>query len=388
MLAAALSCAALAHSQGDKKPAEEDSEVKLGRSNAAELEKTLKIVTDPALVGRVNRIGQEIAAIANSVEVPAIWGTSSIKKFDYVFKVIEDKDVNAFSLPGGFIYVHTGLLEYVRSDDELAGVLAHEVAHASHRHMMKLIAEQNRLQQRALLPLLAAALLTKSPGANIPNLLMAGNLYMVAKLNTYGQEAERDADQAGVLYLKRTKYNPVGILTFMERLARDELRRPNVELGIYRTHPPSPERAQALLAQLEQLKIAINRRDVDPSIRAVVQLVKMNGRDVAEVSMSRLVIGRFAAFDGRTAEERARISAGHLNEMFDSGVQMVDIRSTSDKSKIYLRNVLVMQFTSADSEAVGVPVAEMGSAALQILRNLVWQEQNSRISGAAGGGVR
>src|SRR5579872_2476080 len=120
----------------------EDPEVKLGRENAAENDKNIKLVTDAAVVDRVNRIGQEIAAVANSVEIPAIWGTPNVKKFAYTFKVVDDKDVNAYSLPGGFIYVNKGLLDYVHSDDELAGVLAHEITHAAHHHMVKLMHEQ------------------------------------------------------------------------------------------------------------------------------------------------------------------------------------------------------------------------------------------------------
>src|SRR5262249_439382 len=132
-LAVFLLCAhSPALAQKTAKPPPEDPEVKVGRDSAAETEKEVKFITEPAIVERVNRIGQEIAAIANSTEIPATWGDPKVKKFNYSFRVVDDKDVNAFSLPGGFIYVNKGLLDYVHSDDELAGVLAHEVAHAAH----------------------------------------------------------------------------------------------------------------------------------------------------------------------------------------------------------------------------------------------------------------
>ncbi len=97
-------------------------EEQLGRDYAKEVEKTSKMSTDAALLARVQRVGAVLAKIANEQEVPAGYGSSKIIKFNYQFKVIEDNDVNAFSLPGGFVYVNTGLLKFVESDDQLAGV--------------------------------------------------------------------------------------------------------------------------------------------------------------------------------------------------------------------------------------------------------------------------
>ena len=109
----------------------DDGEVKLGRMNAEENDRQVKLITDSKILERVNRIGGELARIANNYPIPATWGSSQLKPFKYTFKVVDDKDVNAYSLPGGFIYVHKGLIDAVRSDDELAGVLAHEIAHAA-----------------------------------------------------------------------------------------------------------------------------------------------------------------------------------------------------------------------------------------------------------------
>lgn len=361
------------------KAPEEDPEVKLGRENAAENDKTVKLITDPAIVERVNRIGQEIAAVANSVEVPAHWGSSRVKHFQYTFKVVDDKDVNAYSLPGGFIYVHKGLLDYVQSDDELAGVLAHEVAHAAHSHMMKLISEQNKLQQRMLLPLILLAALSRSPGADIGNLIFAGQLYMVAKLNSYGIEAEKDADQTGLRYLTRTKYNPVGLLTFMERLARDELRRPERELGIYRTHPPSPERAEALLAQLKSLNIAVNRRDTDPSLRATVQTVESGGVTLADVKMYEILMARMAPAEGLTAQERGNRFAANLNAIFDQGIRMHEVRLSTDHTRIMARSKVLVTFTQEDADIQKRTIADIAEQALKAVQNVIWREQFNRI---------
>ena len=236
--AIALTALVVASSAAACSLADEDEEVKLGRENALENDKVIKLVTDPTITDRVNRIGQEIAKVANEIEVPAIWGSAAVKKFAYTFKVVDEKDINAYSLPGGFIYINKGTLEFSQSDDEIAGVLAHEVAHASHHHMMKLIKEQNKIQNAMLIPMLIAILGGGGDGA--ATAMQVGQIYTVAKMNSFGVEAEQDADQAAVHYMRRTSYNPVGVLTFMERLARKERFQPQVELGIYRTPPPPP----------------------------------------------------------------------------------------------------------------------------------------------------
>jgi beta-barrel assembly-enhancing protease len=369
-----------AFADGKGKPPAEDPEVKLGRENAAQNDAEVKLITEPALVDRVNRIGQEIAAIANSLEIPAHWGSSEVKKFVYTFKVVDDKDVNAYSLPGGFIYVNKGLLDYIHSDDELAGVLAHEVAHASHHHMMKLMREQNKMQQW-LLPLIALGGLASKGGESVPKLLLAGQFYMVAKLNSYGVEAEKDADRTGLRYLQRTKYNPVGLLTFMERLARDETMGPEQELGIYRTHPPSPERAKAALTELDALKIAVNRRDVDPTMRAVVTTAAANGTPLAEVKMYKTVVARLAASDGMTAEERGKRLSGDLNRLFDQGLKLYEVRLSTDKTRIIARSQTLVAFTSADAAAQASTVQKLTADAFEAVKSLLWQDQVNRPTG-------
>ena len=169
-------------------------EEELGKKYSRDIEEQSKIVTDPAIVERVDKIGQALAKIANEQEVPARYGSSSISKFKYTFKVIEDKDINAFSLPGGLIYVNTGLLEAVESDDELAGVLAHEIAHASHHHMSQIIEKQSRVDHIVAI-LAVAGILCNMRGNDFNNLLYGAQLMRTGKVSGYTMEAEKDADQ-------------------------------------------------------------------------------------------------------------------------------------------------------------------------------------------------
>ncbi len=378
LVALLLTIPTSAFSQKQPKPGEEDAEVKLGRENAAENDKTVRLVSDAKLLERVNRIGQDIAVAANTTVVPATWGSPELKKFSYTFKIVDDKDPNAYSLPGGFIYVNKGILDYCKSDDELAGVLAHECAHAAHHHMMKLIREQNKMQPYLLAALLAAAFAGRS-SENANALAVGAQLYAVAKLNSYGIEAEKDADQAGVRYLQKTKYNPVGLLTFMERLARDEARGPDRILGIYRTHPPSPERAKALLAQLESMHIAVNRRTTDPTLGAKLTMKSMNGVPVAEVAVNKTVIACLTSIGGLTADERAKKLASDFDSLMDQDVQMYEVKLTADKAGIQARSHVLIAFSETDARAVKSTTEAAAQSALEAIRNVIWQAQFNRI---------
>ncbi|MEP6757442.1 MAG: M48 family metalloprotease [Chthonomonadales bacterium] len=371
-----------ASAQTRDKP-KDDPEVKLGRDGAAENEKEVKLITDPAIVERVNKIGQVIATVANEIMVPAHWGSSNVKKFIYTFKVVDDKDVNAYSLPGGFIYVHKGLIDYVHSDDELAGVLAHEVAHAAHHHMLKLLAEQRKMQIPGLLAVIGTAMISKDKADSTAKSLMAMQLYMTAKLNSYGIEAEKDADQAGMIYLTHTSYSPVGLLTFMERLARDETRGPEHELGIFRTHPPSPERAQSALAELEDLKIAVHRREVDPQAKALVATVMLNGAPVAQVKMYKTVIANLADTSDSKGADRAKSACDLINSLFDDGLQMYELRKSMDGTKLMARNVTLIAFKPEDAAANHSTVTQITADSLKAVQSLLWQDQFNKPVGRA-----
>ncbi len=117
-------------------------------------------------------IGGELAAIANASKVRTTWGDKRLNPFEYTFKVVEE-DVNAFSLPGGYIYIYEGLVKYAESDDELAGVLAHEIAHASMRHVATMQREAGKLSAMQN-PLILAAILIG--GAKGGDAMMVGQL--------------------------------------------------------------------------------------------------------------------------------------------------------------------------------------------------------------------
>lgn len=353
---------------------EEDPEVRMGREAAQEIERTLRLVTDPVLVERVNRIGQEIAAVANASEIAITWGINKKSQFTYTFKVVDDKDVNAFSLPGGFIYVNKGLLDYVQSDHELAAVLAHEIAHAAHHHLLRLGQENEKINRRVTLPTLLVMVLSGAPARDLSNVMMGVQLYQIAKLNGYTQEAEMDADRAAILYLMQTKYNPVGMLTFMERLARDESRRPERQLGIFRTHPPSRERAQAMLNLFGELNIPVNRRAVARILPVELREKNVQNHNLTEVYLDSVPVFAPADSNGRSSAERARQIGERLDSLLNDGIQMYDIRLSSDKRTVVARNNPILTIEPEDAALYGKSMQELAEQVSNAIKRALWNE--------------
>lgn len=341
----------------------DDPEVRLGRENADEHDKQSKLLTDPVLLDRVRRIGNEIASVANKTVIPSYWGHAQMKQFQYVFKIVDDKDVNAYCMPGGFVYVCKGLLDRVHSDDELAGVLAHEISHAAHHHILKLLKEQSKIQ-RATLPIQLISLLALfvgrgSTASDAINIYTATNLYEIAKTNTYGVEAEKDADQTGIRLLMQTRYSPVGLYSFMIRLAAIERRSSNIELGIYRTHPPGEERVSAAKKLLEELSIPILLSQVDPTLRcsiAPVQKVEKTPPQLELQSMG-VIVGRVAGTDDNPPDARAEKLAKRLDYLFDTNLSPLEITLTRDKTKLVARGQTL--FLSEDAEGQGISMEDL-----------------------------
>lgn len=343
LAALALCCAwAQAPTQDDKHKEEIKKDVELGKEYIAEIEKDIKLSDDKAMLERVQRIGGELAAIANQTQVTGKYGDSRLSAFEYTFKVVKDDDVNAFSVPGGFIYVNEGLLKDVQSDDELAAVLAHEIAHAAHRHLVTLMKEKNKVDILSL-PLLLAAVLGK--GREAGNLLVTQQLLSTALTSGWSVKAELDADNTGFAYMLKSKYHPVAMLTFLERLAfRERRSTAKIDYGIYRTHPPSKERVDALNSLLKDADLPVARSLVTTSFRVT-----------ADPSPAGLVVkfGENPLFtlSGETAAARAAEAVTKLNVFFDSSPQMFSVRNVG--GTLYWNSQVLLRLQPGDT-----PVSE------------------------------
>jgi len=383
LLSALMAVGAAAGSDSEKEP----GEVKSGREGVAEVEKQYKVLKDPALQERLDRIGKPIAEVANTVVVPASYGDSKIIKFEYTFKILDEKDINAFALPGGFIYVNKGLLDFVESDHELASVLAHEVVHAAHHHMVALVKQQTKLNNKMALVLLAA-LLGKMPSADVGNIMFGATLVQIAKMSSYGQEAEADADRAAVVYLSKTEYNPVGLLTFIERLSRTtEIY--EEKAGIWQTHPFGGDRRATILAKLKELKIPIARRQVSNTLKAMVATKSVDGRDVVEITIGEKVVMRVAdGADGEPAAKRAERLARDLNNMLDSEAQYREIKLDGSEPMVTVRGVPLLRVSESDAQLSQSTPAEVAKRAAETIRAAAWKQMVDMLMAPMGSNLK
>ncbi len=302
-------------------------EIKQGQDAAAEIAKQAKLVSDKATNARVDSIGQRLALIVNSTCYPAEYGNDRVYPFVWHFHIIEDKEVNAFSLPGGQVYVNSGLLKQVRSDDELAGVLGHEMTHSAHHHIQSLSHEQSKMSTEMLAGLIAA-IFAHVPSRDIGNLAAGAQYTQLGIMNIkYSQQAERDADHGGTIVMQKAGYNPVGMLTFMERLGDFENARPLVQAGILQDHPDTAERVALITEELKQLNVPVTVgavRQVTDAPHALAHPAANGGEDIVFVNRT---LPTLADPDG----SRARAIVSKFNSLLDNGLQLYQVSFSGDQ---------------------------------------------------------
>ena len=203
-----------------------EREISLGKGLAQEVERSSKLIDDPIVTEYVNRVGQNLVR-------------NSDAKVPFTIKVIDSDEVNAFALPGGFFYVNSGLILRAQEESELAGVMAHEIAHVAARHGTK-NATKGELMQLASIPAMIFIPYSMAGYAMYQGL----NLAIPLTFLKFSRDAEREADFLGLQYMYKAGYDPNSYVTFFERIQADEKRRPGTIPKVFSTHPPTPDRIE------------------------------------------------------------------------------------------------------------------------------------------------
>jgi predicted Zn-dependent protease len=227
-------------------------EERLAQRGSEEIEAAMNVIADPALTARADAIVRRLEPFME-------------RRLPYKAKIIDHKMVNAFALAGGPIYVTTGMLDFVRTDLELAGVLAHEMAHADRKHILIQMARNDKMTLIAI----AAIIASRGQAAGI----IAANALQVAVMGAYSIDIENEADAYGIDALMKAGYNPVGVLTLQERLQEESLKKAYVDPGIYRTHPDARQRIAAAAKYMEDSGIRIERKYALGALRARVESI-------------------------------------------------------------------------------------------------------------------
>lgn len=200
-----------------------EKEIALGRQLAAQVEQQAKMVEDPMITEYVNRVGQNIVL-------------NSDAKIPFTIKVIDSDEVNAFALPGGFFFVNKGMIVAADNEAELAGVMAHEIAHVTARHAMENSGKGSLINYG----LLAGIIFTGGIGGAI--LQNTAGIGQALAFLSFSRGAEREADSLGVQYLYAAGYDPTAMSTMFEKLASKNKKKPGTISKLFKSHPQSVNR--------------------------------------------------------------------------------------------------------------------------------------------------
>src|ERR1700761_7370905 len=203
-----------------------DTEIKMGKGYASEIEKSTKFITDPVITEYVNRVGQNIVK-------------NSDCKVPFTIKVIDSDEINAMALPGGFFYVNSGLILNADEEAELAGVMAHETAHVCAHHAAREMTRMNYVQLGSIPLMMVTGYSWTGYG-----IYEAINIAIPMTFLMFSREFESQADYLGVQYMYRAGYDPQAFVTFFEKIQNLEKQKPGAVAKAFSNHPQTPDRIQ------------------------------------------------------------------------------------------------------------------------------------------------
>jgi len=256
-----------------------EREMAMGKQYAQQVETTVKLVQDPVVTEYVNRIGQNLVR-------------NSDARVPFTIKVIDSDEINAFALPGGYFYVNSGLILAADDESELAGVMAHEIAHVAARHAMR---QQTRgtLAQIATIPLIFV-------GGGIGYAARSAiSLALPITFMKFSRGFEAEADYLGVQYMYKTGYDPNSFVSFFEKVQATEKKKPGSLAKAFASHPQTPDRisetqkeiATILPAREQYIVTTSEFDDVKARLAAIENRRKVDDKDKDKPSLRRASTG-------------------------------------------------------------------------------------------------
>ncbi|HEV2232681.1 MAG TPA: M48 family metallopeptidase [Terriglobia bacterium] len=211
----------------------QEKEIAIGKQYSTEIDKTAKLITDPVIDEYVNRVAQNVARNSD-LTIPL------------TVKVIDSPGINAFALPGGFLYVNSGLLQTADEEAQVAGVIAHEIAHVAARHWASQMTKQT-IAQYAMIPLMFIPM-GYAVYYGVMEAYMNGVPLMFLK---FSRSDEAEADYLGLQYMVKAGYDPYTYVTIFSKVLDEERRDPGSVPKIFQDHPPTPDRMLQLDAEMK-----------------------------------------------------------------------------------------------------------------------------------------
>ena len=341
----------------DKNGAGDDGTTRAAR----QIEERFGICEDETLNEKLKRVSEKIVNVLTDEE----------KITDFTFKVLDEDEVNAFALPDGQMYFFKGLVELSKTDDQLAGVVAHELTHVIHKHS-KHIAKES-------LPWLVGGILV-GVVADEPGAAIAGDWVAQAQAQKYTRKAEEDADRFGLQLVIRAGYNPIGMLEFFNFMVEEEKRNPFLYQKYFFTHPFAHER----ISELKKILISMGYKVPDSLYRSYlessIETREENGTFLIDIIFDKETLFTIADTNKLELEERAENITLGLKEILDMGATRFDFRIVKDADRAWIqaKGRTFYEPTSLDIEKSGMDRDALLKQILAKIKQLLLEEQIKR----------
>jgi predicted Zn-dependent protease len=279
-----------------------ETEIKMGKQYAMMVEQTARMVQDPVINEYVNRIGQNLVR-------------NSDAKVPFTIKVIDSDEINAFALPGGFFYVNSGLILAADEEAELAGVMAHEIAHVAARHQMQ---QMTRMQyaRMATIPLIFVGSWGVYEAASL-----AINLALPVTFLKFSRDFESEADYLGVQYMYKAGYDPQAFISFFEKIEAKDKKKPGTLAKAFASHPPTPDRIAKTQEEIKKIlptqpQYVVNTSEFD-SIKARLASLQNRKKVVPSTDPNKPTLRRTTADNSQTGTTQPDDDRPTLNKRDD-----------------------------------------------------------------------
>lgn len=309
-----------------------EQEIQMGRDTAMQLEAQYGVVQDSALQERVNRIGQSLVKVCGRQDL------------EYSFKVLNSNEINALACPGGFIYVFKGLIDYMPTDAELAGVLGHEIGHVTEKHTVHQIEKQ-------MLTTLVLLAVTKGEGLGLVQMAQQ------ALFAGYSRTDERGADKEGFYNTVNAGYNPYSMIITLNKLDDLSRQQGNPGYGLFSSHPEPEERVKRIMKLIDKM-------DIHPDITIIDD-------DNATVSEGSWSFNINKSVGSNKAKYRAYMLAGNLWTVRQRGYvnpAYFVVYDNGSYADIYYDDIQILTVYNQDAAGFG-SAGNYAAACTELLRD-------------------
>ena len=357
VLALALGAAA-PHARAGMFDVDEAKEGEIGEDVAQSIIRAYGLYEDQAEMDRLLGVTRELVKVSGRPHL------------EYHFYILDTELVNAFALPGGYIFVTRGLMDEIDDDDELAAVIGHELVHVAMRHSVQMYKRgmKNMIINRLVLAL------TREPAA-----VMASEMIQQGRAEMWGRQAEIDADTYGTEYVVHAGYDPEAMMRFFEKMHRLEMKRAPIYEGYFDVHPPTENRIEIVKDHLHDMNLDVPENagyKVQARVYAREKCPEQGPCTGVVMNANVPLLELAAAGDSASAFDRARKIALVLNRLLDRAPNIYDVSAAyaGDTPAVWILDQLVARALPEDARLAGTDSDALARQWKENLKSFIWSD--------------